>query len=82
VRNAKGIPTKYRVAELVANVTARLDGSINDWPANIQDQIYMALERQSHRSRVNFSIIQSYSDVDVDSGPYVHVVAVCLEIEH
>lgn len=71
--------TRYRIAELVVDVSAKLEGSIADWPANIQDGVYKALADRCHSSRANFEIVHSYSDVDVDTGPYIHVTAVALE---
>jgi len=65
-----------KVAELTANVSAHLDGGIDDWPANIQDGIYTALERQANRSRASFEIVQAVCGHDVDTGYYVHVIAV------
>lgn len=70
------------MAELVVDVTARMEGSIKDWPANIQDPIYKALADLSLRVKRNYQIVSSYSDTDIDSGPYVHVIAVALEELH
>ena len=71
--------TRYRVAELVVDISARLEGDIDDWPANIQDGIFKALADRCHASRADFKIVKSYCDVDVDTGPYIHVIAVALE---
>lgn len=72
--------TRYRTAELVVNVSAVMPGQIEDWPANIQDGIYEALMRHSIRTKKSdWTIVHSYSDKDLDEGPYVHVIAVTLD---
>lgn len=65
-----------RVAQLVANVTAVMPGGIKDWPSNIQDRIYKALETINEKNKAQFTIVDSYSDNDIDDGPFVHVIAV------
>lgn len=70
---------RHRVCELVVNIDVRLEGDISHWPSNIQDGIYKALADRSHKSRRDFKIITSYSDTDIDTGPYIHVIAVALE---
>lgn len=69
---------QYRVAEVVADVSGPLQGKLNDWPANIQDGIYAALERKNARSRGEgavFEIRDSMCDHD-DGQWFVRVVAV------
>lgn len=71
--------THVKVAELIANVTHQLDGSIKDWPSNIQDGVYAALERIVKRTDMPYEIVAAYSDTDVDSGPFIRVIAAALK---
>jgi hypothetical protein len=80
----KDDPTLLRLktlleAELIVNVTELLPGGIKDWPANVQDRIYNALEKFEERTGVRWVIVGSKSDVDPDTGPFVHVMAVTRE---
>lgn len=63
------------IAECVVNTTAVLEGHFNDWPANIQDGLYRALENIKLTTGRDYHIVMSRSDRDVDSGPYIHVIA-------
>ena len=72
--------TKFRVVDLVVDVSARLAGNIEDWPANIQDGVYKALADKCHDAHADFKIVQSYSDIEYDTGvPYIHVIAVATQ---
>jgi hypothetical protein len=62
------------IAECKVNVTAFIDGTIENWPNNIQDGIYAALERTSLGR--GYTIVMSYCDIDYDNGGYfLHIVA-------
>ena len=62
------------IAEMKANVTAFMDGTIENWPRNIQDRIYAALEQTSLGRGYKIQI--SYCDEDHDNGGwFVHVIA-------
>lgn len=74
-----GSQKHVRIATMVVNVSAVMPGTIDDWPANIQDGVYAALERLCMRKRTDFVILKSFSETDMDSGPYVYVVAGALE---
>jgi len=65
-----------REAELIVNVSAELSGGLHDWPPYVQDRIYKAVEKLEERTGVRWSIVASRSDTDVDSGPFLHVVAI------
>lgn len=73
------IKTRMRICDLVVNVSAQMEGGIEDWPANIQDGVYKALADRCHKSRADFKIVMSYSGNDVDTGPYIHVTAAVME---
>lgn len=66
---------KHMIAEMKADVTAFMEGTIENWPRNIQDGIYAALERTSLGR--GYTICMSYCDENPDEpGKYfVHVVA-------
>lgn len=66
--------------ELIVNVSAVMPGSITDWPANVQDGVYAALERVIMRSHIPYEIVASYSDVDVDTGPYIRVIGQAIQV--
>lgn len=53
-----------RTFDLIVYVTGWLDGGIKDWPVQIQDRIWEALERKAHEVELPLTIIESYCDVD------------------
>ena len=59
-----GQATPIRTFEMTQYVTGFLEGGLQDWPAQIQDQIFMALERLSHRVELPVAITNAYCDVD------------------
>lgn len=63
------------IAECKVNVTAFMDGTIENWPSNIQDGIYAALEKTSLGR--GYTIRISYCDVDHDTPGqfFVHIIA-------
>lgn len=68
------------LAECKADVTAHMEGTIENWPANIQDGIYAALARTSLGSKYEIKI--SYCDRNWDKDQpdgspqyFVHVIA-------
>lgn len=72
--------TYIRTFELVQNVTGFMEGDISNWPNNIQDAIYAALERLAQKVQLPLAIVLSYCDIDYgdtkeQDKPYVHVVA-------
>lgn len=69
------ITTFFKTVECVADVTAPLPPSFADWPANIQDRLLKQLEMASLRDGCKYSVVGSTAGVDLDSGPYVHVLA-------
>ena len=64
-----------RIFECVVNVTGYLEGELDDWPANIQDKIYLALERKADEAKIPITVIFSYCGHDVDEGHYIYVLA-------
>lgn len=67
---------KQEVYDLIVNVSAELKGKLPDWPPYIQDQIWMALMRMSAKEKQALTIQASKCGYDVDTGWYIHVVAV------
>lgn len=76
-----GKTTGIRTFEVDVPISAPLEGELNDWPANIQDGIYAALERIAEREQLPLAIVHSRCDVDHDVAEgapgryYLHVVA-------
>jgi len=72
--------TGIRTFEIVQYVTGFLEGSMDDWPAQIQDVVYKALERKSHEVELPLAIVHSRCDVDHDAVDaqhkfYLHIIA-------
>jgi hypothetical protein len=66
-----------RVYELRANVTGYLPGGLSDWPPNIQDEIYAAMQRLQTKTKIReFDVLQAFCTKDVDDEPYYVVVTV------
>ena len=74
-------PKPIRTFDLAANVNGWLDGTIDDWPANIQDVLYAALERKAKEVQLPIVIVYSKCEIDPDvpeGSPghfYLHVIA-------
>lgn len=66
---------KRMIAECKVNITGPLEGTIDSWPAKIQDGIYLALETRSAESGVKYEIKVSYCDRTPEDGWYIHVIA-------
>ena len=77
---APGIPS-IRTFDLIVPVSGYLEGTLDDWPAVIQDGVYMALERKAHEIELPLVIIASRGGVDEDKQDhepgrfYVRIVA-------
>lgn len=59
------------IAELKANVSSHLEGTMENWPSNIQDGIYKALEEKGK----GYTIQMSYCDHTPEDGWFIHVLA-------
>ena len=59
-----GQPTAIRTFELTQYVTGYVEGTLADWNAQLQDQIFEALERLSHRIELPVAIVHAYCDID------------------
>jgi len=69
-----------RVYELRADVTGYLPGGLKDWPPNIQDEIYAAMERLQTRTKIKaFDVIQAFCSRDDSAEPYYVIVTL---VEH
>lgn len=73
--------TGIRTFEVVVSVTSFMQGKIDDWPSNVQDHVYGALERKSREEGIPLVIVYSESKVDPDVPEgmagrfYIHVIA-------
>lgn len=68
-----------RVFELRVDVTAYLEGELEDWPPNIQDGIYAAMERLYKATKIKrMYILQSRCGRDVPEEPY-HLIVTVIE---
>ena len=69
-------PVGIRTFEILAKVTGFMEGGMDDWPSNIQDAVYEALERKAAEVQLPLAIVSSYCDKDIDDGTfYVRVIA-------
>jgi hypothetical protein len=68
-----------KIFDLRAEVTNYLPGELDDWPPNIQDQIYAAMERVIRKARLKgLDVIQSFCGrKEIDQ--HYHVVVTCCE---
>ena len=57
---------RVRTLELNVTVSHFLEGSVEDWPSNIQDGVYAALERKAVETALPLVIVKSHCDVDHD----------------
>lgn len=79
-----------RVFTIEVDVSGPLAGELNDWPANIQEGIYAALDRLAERERVPVAIVYSECERDfAHMDPfkdrwYINVVAseVFMGVDH
>lgn len=68
-----------RVFELRVDCTAYLPGELTDWPPNIQDGIYAAMERLCKTAALKkIYILQSRCGRDVKEEPY-HIIVTVVE---
>ncbi len=72
--------TRIRTFEIVQYVSAPTPGGIDDWPANIQDAVWAALEKKAHDVELPLKIVHSYCAKDIDSTDptrvwYLHIIA-------
>lgn len=67
-----------RIFECRVDVTGFLEGELPDWPPNIQDGIYAAMERLCKITKIKkLFMLQSRCGRDVPDEPYYVVVTVC-----
>lgn len=73
--------TQIRTFETDVAVSTFLEGTLDDWPAVIQDGVYAALERLAQSVQLPLAIVGSRCDVDPDKAEdepgrfFIHVVA-------
>lgn len=68
-----------KVFDLRATVTGYVEGELKDWPPNIQDAIYAAMERVIKKTRVKgLDVIQSFCGREEADQRY-HVTVICCE---
>lgn len=63
------------VIDAVAPVNGLLEGNIDNWPANIQDELYKRLEARGQELGMMFIVVESYGGFDLDAGYFVRVIA-------
>lgn len=73
-------PTKIRTFEIVAEVNGFLEGGVEDWPAQMQDAVYAALEAKAKQVQLPLAIVHSYcaidhGDTEAQDKPFVHIIA-------
>lgn len=75
--------TGIRTFEIVQYISGPLEGELSDWPANIQDAVYEALELKSKQEDLPLAIVASRCDIDHDAETegrphqkfFLHIVA-------
>lgn len=72
--------TGIRTFEAVQYVSGPLGGTLEDWPAQIQDAIWKALDVASGNVQLPLTIVHALCDKDHDATDpnktwYIHVVA-------
>lgn len=60
--------------ECIVNVSGHLDGGLDDWPSNIQDGVYKALEDTAAREKLPLAVVYSACEYDIDDGHYLRIV--------
>ncbi len=55
---------QLRTFELVCNVSGYVEGELKDWPAQMQDAVYAALELKAAELELPLAIVHSYCDID------------------
>jgi len=63
----KPVTTGIRTWESITYVSGFLEGSLDDWPAQIQDTVLKAVEKLSHEVQLPLAVTHSYCDKDLDS---------------
>lgn len=72
-----------RTFEIVQYISGPLRGELADWPANVQDAVYAALERKAAEVELPLAIVASRCDIDHDAEAdgrphqkfFLHIVA-------
>ena len=71
-----------RTFEVKVYVNGYVEGGLADWPANVQDAIYEALEKKSDEVQLPLTVVHSYCDIDhgeaMDGSQdrfFLHVIA-------
>lgn len=71
-----------RIFEMIQNVTGYIEGELSDWPAQLQDPIYEAVERKAKEVELPLTIVYSRCHIDygdaqdgTDDKFYIHVIA-------
>lgn len=59
--------TGVRTFECIQYVTGPLDGTLEDWPAQIQDAAHAAMERKSQEEQIPLTVVAAYCDKDHDA---------------
>lgn len=68
-------PPRIRIFTLMAEISAPLEGTMNDWPPRIQDGVLAALARKSEQVELPLAIVASWCDSDFHGHWYVYVAA-------
>lgn len=62
--------TGIHTFESITYVTGFLEGEFEDWPANIQDTIYAAMEKKAKEVELPLALVHAYCDKDLDNGKF------------
>lgn len=68
------IVVREKIVDLIVSVRPAIHGEFNDWPAQLQDHFYKAIENYALKTMLPWTILSSHTGVDPDTGPFAHVV--------
>lgn len=70
------IARQPRTFQIVAAVSGPLEGELQDWPQQMQETVYKALERKAKEISIPLTIVFSaYAYDAIEYGHYVQIIA-------
>ena len=75
--------TGIKTYQLVVSVTSYMEGTLDDWPNNIQDGVLEALEKMAQKAEHPLTVVYSACAQDFgseDDNPTFHICVIASEI--
>jgi hypothetical protein len=63
-----------RIVDMQAKISAFVEGSFADWPANVQDYLLAAMEQYERTHNCKIEVLDSRCVRDFDEQPLINVV--------